>query len=121
MRGLSALYILKRMMAVANERTELPLKPCDYFDLIGGTSTGGIIAIMLGRLKMDVDECIGVYLELVDRIFSKTHTLPVSLMGKTKERYSSSELESAIDQILQKKGLSSHTLLKNDDPHACKV
>jgi patatin-like phospholipase/acyl hydrolase len=27
-------------------------KPCDYFDLIGGTSTGGLIAIMLGLLGM---------------------------------------------------------------------
>ena len=26
--------------------------PCDYFDLIGGTGTGGLIAIMLGRLRM---------------------------------------------------------------------
>lgn len=26
------------------------LLPCEVFDMIGGTSTGGIIAIMLGRL-----------------------------------------------------------------------
>ena len=28
-------------------------KPCEYFDLIGGTSTGGLIAIMLGLLGMN--------------------------------------------------------------------
>jgi len=44
-RGLSTLYILKGLMQRLNdEREELKLprvKPCDIFDLIGGTSTGG--------------------------------------------------------------------------------
>jgi len=26
--------------------------PCQYFDLIGGTGTGGLMAIMLGHLGM---------------------------------------------------------------------
>ena len=30
----------------------LEIKPCDYFDLIGGTSTGGLIMIMLEMLGM---------------------------------------------------------------------
>ena len=51
--GLSSLIILRRLMATVDP--ELPLKPCEYFDMIGGTSTGGLITIMLGRLQMTVD------------------------------------------------------------------
>jgi patatin-like phospholipase/acyl hydrolase len=53
-RGLSSLLILRELMEEIARRkrsTETPL-PCEYFDLIGGTSTGGLIAIMLGRLRM---------------------------------------------------------------------
>jgi patatin-like phospholipase/acyl hydrolase len=44
-RGLSTLYILKSIMDRLNDKRKtasLPLaKPCEVFDLIGGTSTGG--------------------------------------------------------------------------------
>lgn len=40
-RGLSTLHILKRVMDWINEDLEDNLKPCDVFDIIGGTSTGG--------------------------------------------------------------------------------
>jgi hypothetical protein len=45
-------------------------KPCDFFDLIAGTSTGSLIAIMLARLGYSVDEAIKKYDELGPRIFS---------------------------------------------------
>lgn len=32
--------------------------PCHYFDYIAGTSVGGLIAIMLGMLGQNVDDCI---------------------------------------------------------------
>lgn len=38
-RGLSALMILKQLMETVNP--DSPPKPCDYLDMIGGTSTGG--------------------------------------------------------------------------------
>lgn len=53
-RGLSSLLILRLLMEEIGRRkgtVTTPL-PCEYFDLIGGTSTGGLIAIMLGRLRM---------------------------------------------------------------------
>lgn len=38
-RGLSSLIIVKHLMKRVNPQN--PPRPCDYFDLIGGTSTGG--------------------------------------------------------------------------------
>jgi patatin-like phospholipase/acyl hydrolase len=38
-RGLSALMILQQLIEAVNP--DAPLKPCDYFDMIGGISTGG--------------------------------------------------------------------------------
>lgn len=44
-RGLSSLYIMKGVMQEVNHQRELSglpaVKPCELFDLIGGTSTGG--------------------------------------------------------------------------------
>ena len=53
-RGLSSLLILREIMEEIQRQSgaeDTPL-PSQYFDLIGGTSTGGLIAILLGRLRM---------------------------------------------------------------------
>ncbi|KAI3326017.1 hypothetical protein HD806DRAFT_488905 [Xylariaceae sp. AK1471] len=50
---------------------------CDYFDMIAGTSTGGLLAIMLGRLQMDTRSCIAAYLSLSKRVFAQNYSLKV--------------------------------------------
>lgn len=53
-RGLSTLYIVKGLMIRLNHKRQeagLPVvKPCDIFDLIGGTSTGGFVSKTLSFL-----------------------------------------------------------------------
>ncbi|KAL6171038.1 hypothetical protein ACJQWK_03983 [Exserohilum turcicum] len=43
--------------------------PCHYFDFMCGSSTGGLIAIMLGRLRMSVADCMKEYEDLSHQIF----------------------------------------------------
>ncbi|KAK1914933.1 hypothetical protein P3342_011861 [Pyrenophora teres f. teres] len=87
-RGLSTLYILKGLMTRLNHERQnagLPnVKPCEVFDLIGGTSMDGLIAVMLGRLKMD------------------SSWLPVNWSGKVKARFDSAELRSAVEDAISK-------------------
>ncbi|CAD0115330.1 unnamed protein product [Aureobasidium uvarum] len=49
---------------------KLPLA-CHYFSFMFGTSTGGIIALMLGRLRMSIEDCIHTYRNLGSEIFGK--------------------------------------------------
>jgi patatin-like phospholipase/acyl hydrolase len=53
-RGLSSLMILREIMEDIGQGNGVdePPKPCEYFDLVGGTGMGGLIAVMLGRLRM---------------------------------------------------------------------
>jgi patatin-like phospholipase/acyl hydrolase len=57
-RGISCLYMLKKLMAQVrcessvNPEEDKNPRSCYFFDLICGTNTGELIALMLGRMKM---------------------------------------------------------------------
>lgn len=57
MSAVQILYELFRKLQESGSPQEQP-KPCDYFDLICGSEWGAVIALMLGRKKMTIDECI---------------------------------------------------------------
>ncbi|KIV90286.1 hypothetical protein PV10_07605 [Exophiala mesophila] len=129
-RGLSSLYILRGLMLRLNDerkKVHLPqVKPCDIFDLIGGTSTGGLIAIMLGRLEMDVQECIDAYTELMSTVFEKKRgRFAIGWKGDVKARFSSKALAGAIKNVIEKRGLSADTPfyveVENEETRRCKV
>ncbi|KAJ7770434.1 acyl transferase/acyl hydrolase/lysophospholipase [Mycena metata] len=95
-RGLSMLIILRDLMWKLKGVENLPEvpRPCDYFDLIGGTSTGGLIALMLGRLQMSVEDAMKAYGELSKEVFSD-----VKSKGHD-GRFKASKLEKAIKRIV---------------------
>lgn len=119
-RGLSSLLILKQLMLLVDPSSTSPPKPCEYFHMIGGTSTGGLIAIMLGRLRMTVDECITAYTALSDKVFQNTsHRL--SIKGDLQGRFDKQALEQAIKEIIVGRGLGEDCLLQDDPDSNCKV
>ncbi|CAE6511146.1 unnamed protein product [Rhizoctonia solani] len=72
-RGLSSLIILHEFMKRVQEQLDLheTPRPCEVFDLIAGTGTGGIIAILLGRLGLRVENAIETYQQIVRDAFSE--------------------------------------------------
>ncbi|KAF1833206.1 FabD/lysophospholipase-like protein [Decorospora gaudefroyi] len=82
----------------APKRHEVP-KPCEHFDLIVGTGTGGLIAIMLGRLRMDVETCKDVYVRMTRRVFETDKTFAGIPYRST--LFKASKLEEAIMQCVR--------------------
>ncbi|KAH8913514.1 hypothetical protein BT69DRAFT_1204119, partial [Atractiella rhizophila] len=71
----SALYMLEVIMLQVGNLLKVPegevVRRCDVFDLICGTSMGGWIALMLGRLGMTVRQSISAYEEIMQDVFSE--------------------------------------------------
>jgi len=75
--------------------SEAELLPCHYFDFMYGTSTGGLIATILGRLRMTVSEALDLYRGVGEDLFGRRRSrLP--LMTK----YHHEPLEKAVQDIV---------------------
>lgn len=118
MRGLSSLFILKQLMESVNPHN--PPRPCEYFDMIGGTSTGGLIALMLGRLGMTVDECIKEYTDLAPKIFTKLHHR-MNVKGRVQGRFDHAAIEDGVRGLLQRLGMDRNALLFDSTDPTCKT
>ncbi len=51
------------------------------FDVLCGTSTGGILALALAELKMRASDCVQLYLDLAHTVFAKKSIIDI-LMDK---------------------------------------
>ncbi len=75
--------------------------PCHYFDYIGGIGSGGLIAVMLGRLKMDISNTILASQAFLTEVFKTKRWLPVrAFWFWPREKYDHLILEQKIRKIV---------------------
>ncbi|KAJ7452321.1 hypothetical protein FB451DRAFT_1374164 [Mycena latifolia] len=103
---LSELLILERIMYQLQTTlgSDMTPTPCNYFEVIGGSGTGGIIALMLGRLRMSIAASISAYEKL----------RPKPKNGSA-ERFKASQLEAVLKQIFREEKM------RDVGPDACKT
>jgi len=75
---------------------------------------------MLGRLKMDVQQCIKAYRTFADKAFQYKQMSLAEEADQIRERFSSEDLKAAIISVLEEQGCDESTLLKDPDS-SCKV
>ena len=90
------------------------LHPHHVFQLVAGTSTGGLIALMLGKMGLTVDECITQYQELSKVIFGKKHLRGRITNGLAPAKYSGKCLRNCIRKLLSDRQLDENLLMRHE-------
>lgn len=100
-RLLSALEILRILMhrikwdKYPNDDEKVML-PCEYFDMMGGTDTGGLIVVMLVKLRMSAEEALAAFETIAAEVYAKGL--------EPTER--TARLRKCVESLLNKRGLS---------------
>jgi uncharacterized protein len=101
--GVILAYVEKRLRTLEGDKVRLS----DYFDLIAGTSTGGILSCIYltpgkdGRPKFTAQEAVDLYLERGHEIFDLSLWQKVrSGLSLTDEKYSANHLEESLKDYL---------------------
>jgi hypothetical protein len=80
-----------------------------------------LIAILLGRLELGIDECINLYQRMMGSVFGKAqHLVPFTLHnGQIQNRFNPEKLKAAIVSVLESKGVPVDEKYDNGIERAC--
>lgn len=112
LQALSTLSILSKLCdaIAANKENDRKPAPYELFDIIGGIGTGGWLALLLGRYRLDLTRCMSIYIELASH---PQITAGRPYFGSKPFTLDQKHLIAKIDSILERNGLSS--LLLDDE------
>lgn len=110
-RGALTLGYLKKIETILREKHGNNYLLCDHFDLIGGTSTGSIIAAALAIGK-SVDEIVALYMDLGGKIFGKKRSFwnPLETWKFLKAGYDYKALEESLKNAFGEITIGSHQI-----------
>ncbi|KAI5830314.1 FabD/lysophospholipase-like protein [Schizophyllum commune Tattone D] len=111
-RGLSMLLVLRNMLRDVEKLSQGPGLPCDYFDVIAGSGTGGLLALLLGRLRLSMNNAIECYTRIVERVFLRT---------KPGGQFKASSLEEVLREISNRFGDGDETQMIGDRRPRCRT
>eukprot|EP00611_Tribonema_gayanum_P010203 TRINITY_DN20132_c0_g1_i2.p1 TRINITY_DN20132_c0_g1~~TRINITY_DN20132_c0_g1_i2.p1 ORF type:complete len:528 (+),score=165.55 TRINITY_DN20132_c0_g1_i2:208-1791(+) len=111
-RGVLTVALLKQVMAGVGK------EPHEVFDLICGTSTGGILATLFASLKIDLESTSKAYDELIMKIFNKIPWLSNFMLVKDQALYSEGPWELILKDFL---GDTKRMIDIEEDPFAPKL
>jgi hypothetical protein len=104
-RGLITLGMLKKVETVLKDKYDIRI--CDYFDLIGGTSTGALIGTLLA-LGYSVDEITALYQRMARSVFART-----TIFKYVQAKFDAAALRDTIHQVLREFLAGQHSNLKD--------
>jgi hypothetical protein len=114
-RSLISLLLLRHLLGhVEPDKDVDALRPCDYFTMICGSSVGGVLALMLGRLEMSIGEAITKFEAFTKSLYSDGDAAVKSFL-EGGDLADNKRLEQAVegflvdkDDSMRKEGLKSH-------------
>ncbi|KAI9772618.1 MAG: hypothetical protein M1839_002431 [Geoglossum umbratile] len=96
-----------------------PLKPCDVFDVIGGVGSGGWLALLLGRFRLTISECLYEYFNIVDAMTRKKTASGPSSSPLHRHLYDIDALIRYVEYLTEEYGVG-EMLLDDSNETRCK-
>ncbi|PVG01505.1 FabD/lysophospholipase-like protein [Serendipita vermifera] len=113
----SQLEILREIMNriqfnIQQEDPDKIVRPCDYFDMIGGIGTGGMFAVMFTALHMSVGEVMEEFVKIRDHVYAKDDLAPI-------ER--TTRLRRCLEDMMNRRGGGGNVpITQSQGDHRCK-